>query len=375
MAKRSPILSRRNFLKTTGTLAGIATVSGLTPPLTAAPATNKKNNHIEKRKLGRTGLKISSISIGTASGQPVNVLRYGMDKGINFIHTSIGYAGGRAVKNVAQAIKGRRKDVVLGLKITWSPTDMNAMDRALEKLGVQQTDIAFFNIHNDQSVKQPKYAKAAKMLKETGKCKYIGVTSHGHVAGCMHAAIDSGWCDVLMPSYNLSMKKSFTDIFDKAKKKNIGIVLMKTAKNLGGNTYAEAVPAYLSTPGVTTINKTLTSFRAIDSILEWSNNKISALKMEQLHSLAELSGIGQCAMCGKCTDVCPENLAVSDLVRCSDYYLTDYEYYDIAKEVYTEASPSRSLKNICGDCTVCENNCPGNVPIKHHLLRAEKILS
>ncbi len=220
--------SRSDFFKSAGVIAGTVAMTG-TGVQAAEEAT--KESGIELRKMGKTDLKIPVISLGTGPAQDVNVMKFAIAQGLTFLHTSTGYKQGKAIKNVAEAIKGQREKVILGLKITWDPDDDDAMDAALKTLGVDSVDIAFFNIHKADAVRDPKYKLGAERWKKAGKFRYIGLTSHKETAGCLKEALDQGFYDVLMPAYSLSMEEEFLPLFKRAEKEGVGIVLMKTNRS------------------------------------------------------------------------------------------------------------------------------------------------
>lgn len=364
-------VSRRNFFKQAGVLAGTAAVAGSgvhraeAAGVSGGPAT---------RQLGKTKLKIPVVSLGTGPGQDVNVMKYAIARGMNFIHTSVTYKGGRAIQNVAQAIKGQRDNVILGLKITWAPDDDAAMDAALEKLGVDHVDIAFFNLHKEADVSDPAYRRGAERWIKQGKFNYIGLTSHKETAGCMKAALKEAFYDVLMPSYNISMEKEFKPIFEEAQKHDVGIVLMKTKKGIAGDAYYDAIPQYLNSEGVTTINKGIKTFREIKALLEAAQRSSDEPTARRVREAARVAMAGHCTMCGACQNECPQGLPVADVVRCSDYYMEHAEYLETAFETYAELKhPPRP--SVCGNCTRCEQVCPNSVPIAHHIRRAERVLA
>ena len=325
------------------------------------------------RQLGKTDLKIPVVSLGTASAQDVNVMKFAIAQGMNFIHTSIGYKKGVAIRNVAEAIKGQRDKVILGLKITWEPDDDKAMDAALETLGVDRVDIAFFNIHKADKVSDPKYRRGAERWKKAGKFRYIGLTSHKETAGCLKAALDEGFYDVLMPSYALSMEEEFLPIFERAHKEGVGVVLMKTNRGLNG-AYEDSVPHYLGTTGITTINKGAASFPEIKKLVEASKGTVDKQASLRLRETVQVAMSGHCTMCGACEKSCPKGFQVADVVRCSDYYLENSEYVETAFETYRELNRTPSL-SACGDCNLCELACRNGVPVVHHIRRAETVLA
>ena len=368
--KKNNTISRRQFISTTGLMAAAAAFPGAvlakkTSNPKAAPA---KKIELKKRVLGKTNLEISEISIGTGAGQDPNIIKYAIEQGINFIHTSVNYAGGKAIKKVAEAIKGRQKDVVLGLKITWEPDDDKVMNEALKKLGVDSVDIAFFNLHNPNEVKDKRYKEAARRWKKAGKFKYIGLTTHNAMKECMEEALKQGFYDALMPSYNLTMADECEDVFKQAEKGGIGIILMKTQNHINEKDYHQAVAQYLEDTAVTTINKTLGSFAQIKALIEAANTSLKEKEKEKIEKSAKISMLGHCSMCGECNKACPNGLPVSDFVRCSDYYIDKAGSYVEVKDVCSDLSKNL-FPSQCENCGKCEKVCEYDVPIRHHLRR------
>lgn len=361
--------SRSDFFKGAGVLAGAAMIAG---GKAHAAEEKQPETGVPLRNLGKTDLMLPVVSLGTGAAQDVNVMKSAIAQGMNFLHTSTQYKGGRAINNVAEAIKGQRDKVILGLKITWEPDDDKTMDEVLQMLGVDSVEIAFFNIHKASEVSDPKFKKGAERWQKMGKFKYIGLTSHGEVANCMKAALDEGFYNALMPAYSISDEETFLPIFERAEKEGVGFVLMKTGRGVQG-AYEDAVPHYLATPGVTTINKGANSFAEIKKLVEASRAKPDKQTGIRLRNSAKLAMSGHCQMCGACTESCPKNLQVSDVVRCSDYYLENAQYVQMAFETYRGLSRVPSLA-VCGDCNACERACPNGVPVAHHLRRAESAL-
>jgi aryl-alcohol dehydrogenase-like predicted oxidoreductase len=80
---------------------------------------------MEYRSLGRTGVSVSPLCLGTMMFGPwgnddradaIRVIHRALDAGINFVDTADVYSGGVSEEIVGEALQGRRDDVVLATK-------------------------------------------------------------------------------------------------------------------------------------------------------------------------------------------------------------------------------------------------------------------
>ncbi len=78
---------------------------------------------MEYRKMGRTGLKVSSFCLGTMTfGRQVDedasirIIRRALDRGVNFLDTADMYVNGVTEEIVAKAVKGQRDSIVIASK-------------------------------------------------------------------------------------------------------------------------------------------------------------------------------------------------------------------------------------------------------------------
>jgi hypothetical protein len=369
--------TRREFLETSAKMiaSGVVGVSVLGKTALAAKAepvqTQKdptsKPSPVELRTLGRTGLKVSVISVGTI-GTSENVVRYALDQGINFIHTSMNY--GKAIYEVAKGIKGWKNDLYMGLKVTWDWNSDDDLNKCLKILGRDYVDVIFFNIHNDPGrVASPEAKETFERWKKQGKVKYMGLTTHSGMKACMESALKTDWYDVLMPSYTPSMRDDYLDIFEKAEKQKVGIVAMKTKISEDD---PQAIPVLLKDQAVTTICKSLRTLSSVRTYIEESKKKVSATEADRVLRLATTMGLGRCVMCGACTGACPNGLAVNDIVRSVDYYLDAMNDFEAGKMNYGFIAEAQSAFQ-CGDCGACEKVCPNRVPIRSFIRRSKEI--
>jgi len=131
------LLTRRDFVRHTAALAGAALIG--TPSLFAAEAGATKRTAVDQVPLGKTGLKLSRLGIGTgtnsgnvqkALGKEAfeRLIKYAYDKGITYIDTAQSYA---TFDWIAGAIRGLpREKLFIQSKIPGQPPNvLEAIDR------------------------------------------------------------------------------------------------------------------------------------------------------------------------------------------------------------------------------------------------------
>ena len=150
---------------------------------------------MEYRKVGRTGLKVSAIGMGTMTfGQQVNevdaikIMDMAFEKGINLFDTAEGYVGGRSEEVVGKALKNKRHAVVLATKVFSSqgqgPNDsglsrehiMQAVEDSLKRLGTDYLDL-YYAHQPDYSTPIEETLRAFDTLVQQGKVRYVGCSN------------------------------------------------------------------------------------------------------------------------------------------------------------------------------------------------------
>lgn len=148
------------------------------------------------RTLGRTGMQVSQYALGTMNfgrmfnadhDEAIRIIHRALDGGINFIDTADNYSAGESEEILAQALKGRRDDVVLATKFSnpmgESPNRrggsrrwiMQAVEGSLRRL---QTDyIDLYQYHRpDMSTDMEETLSALSDLVHSGKVRAIGTS-------------------------------------------------------------------------------------------------------------------------------------------------------------------------------------------------------
>ena len=151
---------------------------------------------MEYRNLGKSGLKISPLCLGTmmfggATDEPTaaRIIDRAREQGVNFIDTADGYTEGRSEEIVGRAIAENRSWWVLATKIA-NPTGkgpnarglsrrhvMDATHASLRRLGVETIDILYLH-KEDPATPLAETVRALGDLIRAGKLRYFGVSNY-----------------------------------------------------------------------------------------------------------------------------------------------------------------------------------------------------
>ncbi len=150
---------------------------------------------MQYKKLGRTGLKVSAICLGTATYghqvneiEAINIIKRALAAGINFFDTADMYAEGKCEEIIGKAFKEERHSVVLatkvGNKVGPGVNDVGSSRKHIMK-GVEdslrrlQTDyIDLYYIHTpDYTTPMEETLRALDDLVQQGKVRYIGLSN------------------------------------------------------------------------------------------------------------------------------------------------------------------------------------------------------
>jgi aryl-alcohol dehydrogenase-like predicted oxidoreductase len=151
---------------------------------------------MDYRSLGRSGLKISPICLGSmmfggATDEPTSalIIDKARDAGINFIDTADAYSGGGSEQVVGRAIARHRQHWILATKLA-NPmgTDpnraglsrrwvMQAAEESLKRLRTDYLDIYYLH-KEDHSTPLEETVRAIGDLIRQGKLRYFGVSNY-----------------------------------------------------------------------------------------------------------------------------------------------------------------------------------------------------
>jgi predicted aldo/keto reductase-like oxidoreductase len=384
-------LSRRAFIKT-GLLggAGAAACLGGLPDLVSAAAGGASEPPAPVyRTLGRTGLKITAVSFGAMLTPEPEVIRAGLDQGINYIDTARRYMNGKNEGIVAQAIKGRRDKIYLATKVRPTSLTKKEIFRDVEEsLTELQTDyIDVIQLHNltGKDKKRafiPEVREALVKLRQEGKVRFFGVTTHTDEAEVVNVVADDPdhFFDTVLVKYNFTSGRDVKEAIARAAQAGMGVVVMKTqaggyqAAALGGVSPHQAALKWALQD--TNVTAAIPGMKDLAQLKE--NTSVMGLALTRRDEQI-LKRYGQaispyyCQLCGRCEGYCSRGVAISDINRCL-MYAEAYGSLDLAMDTYREI-PARASLKACQDCSECTASCVNGINIPAKLERARRILA
>ncbi|HNT78683.1 MAG TPA: aldo/keto reductase [Anaerolineae bacterium] len=358
---------------------------------------------MQYRTLGRTGLQVSEVSLGTEYliGKPhahiVAVIREAIAQGINYFDLFCAEPDFRDA--MGEAFTGHREKVTLAAHLGAAVKDgqynktrnvkvcQTFFDDFLTRYHTDYADVLL--LHNcdsqkdfDQLFRENGPLGLALRLKAEGKARFLGFS--GHTVETALQAIESGHIDVLMFPINLTGNAipGKKDLFRACVTHGVGLVAMKP---FGGGKLLQGprtvrVARYQTGGDALKISKTepITPVQCLAYTL--SQVGVSAAvpgcaDLEQLHAalayeqatdaekdfsdiLADFEQVvsGECVYCNHCLP-CPSAIDIGQTLRL----------FDIAQQGMTpalraayDAMPTHAAD--CIACGACEKRCPFGVP-------------
>ncbi|WBC15830.1 aldo/keto reductase [Micromonospora sp. WMMA1998] len=163
---------------------------------------------MQYRTLGRTGVQVSTLALGTMNIGPIGgttqaeadaLVGAALDAGVNLVDTADVYGNGLSEEMVGRALAGRRDDVVLATKAALPMGEdrnrrggsrrwlVTALEDSLRRLGVDHVDL--FQIHRwDPTTDDEETLSALTDLRHAGKIRYFGTSTYP-----AHRLVEAQW--------------------------------------------------------------------------------------------------------------------------------------------------------------------------------------
>jgi aryl-alcohol dehydrogenase-like predicted oxidoreductase len=203
---------------------------------------------MEHRVLGRTGVNVSPLCLGTmmfgAWGNPdhddsIRIIHRALDAGINFVDTADVYSGGESEEIVGKALEGRRDSVVLATKFHGAMGDdpnqrgnsrrwlFQEVDNSLRRLRTDWIDL--YQVHRSEpETDLDETLGALTDLVRAGKIRYLGSSTFP-----AHEIVEGQWVSERrgrerfvseQPPYSLLVRAIEADVLPVCEEYGIGVI-------------------------------------------------------------------------------------------------------------------------------------------------------
>jgi aryl-alcohol dehydrogenase-like predicted oxidoreductase len=202
---------------------------------------------MDYRRMGRTGLKVSEICLGTMTfghgtdqAEADRIVDLAFDAGVNFFDTANSYGGGQSEFILGKALKGRRKDAIVATKVFnpmgTGPNDsgmsrvhiLRALEESLTRLQTDYVDIYYIH-HVDSQTPLEEMLRAFDDLVRQGKVRYIACSNYEawRLMEAIWISEAKGWARFAcyQPQYSLVVRDIEQEVIPVCQLKGLGVVV------------------------------------------------------------------------------------------------------------------------------------------------------
>ena len=365
--------------------------------------------HMKYRTLGRTGLQVGEIGLGTEhvvheeQSMINNVAAMAIDHGMNYIDFFWPQRDFRTKMGIA--LKGKRDKVILGGHLGVMEKDgqykrtrdvQSCEDNfhdLLRCFDTDHVDVMMLHFVDEMAdldeVLNGKFMELASRLQREGKARYLGISTHEPLVA--QRAVESGLIDAVMFSMNpafdvlghipsvdaeqeahtrmqhlsktdsqsvLALRKDF---YAMCERENIGLIAMKafaggwllsSRKLKYPPTSTQCLAFLLDQKVVSTVVPGTRNSEELKDVLRYCAASEEQRDYSKILAMNEWDLGGSCMYCNHCLP-CPVNINIGETIR-----LLDQGLHGMTTEV-AEAYRKLEVKaDACISCGACVERCP-----------------
>lgn len=407
MSQEKAKIGRRDFFKTVGA-AGIGSMlastnaSAAEGQVSAAEEPKSEFPQVPKRKLGKTGIKVPCLALGTIFDVMENqtVLRNAVKWGVTYWDTAPDYAGPNSELGIGKFIAQNpklRKELFISTKASDSETidDVEkALQASLARLNTDYIDLYHvmdrvkgygYTGHglSDPSRLDDELKQWVKSAKKRKLIRWFGFPSHQNIVQCLNAAAKLEWIDAVMFVYNFRLMQDakMRAAIDACHKAGIALVAMKTqARRIVTPEDKELTEHFTQrgfTEGQAKLKAVLEDKRFSAACVRMENiavltenvaatldkTKLSGPDRQVLNEYARQTRNDYCACCGHiCDSALADAPCVSNIMRYMMYY-NSYGDRARARELFARIPADVRNRLPSADYSLAEARCPQHLPI------------
>lgn len=360
------------------------------------------------REMGKTGIEVSALGYGcmrfpVVDGQDdrideekaIEMIRLGIDSGINYIDTAFGYHGGNSERLVGKALKDGYRDLVyLATKLPlWNVKCEDDVEKIfneqLQKLGTDHIDFYLLHAVNNDTWENKvlKFEIIPKLeeLKKQGKIRHLGFSFHDDL-WVFKKIIDSydgfEFCQIQLNYIDVDYQAGLEGL-EYAAAKGLGVIIMEPL--LGGKlaSLQPKVSSLLSKsktpvewafdflwnrPEVSMLLSGMGSMQMVQDNIGYADKAaVGMLSKEDCEMLSNVKyafdelNLVACTGCEYCMP-CPAGVKIPKVFSAFNN-ITDGSRRKV-KEIFPDIETNASL---CKKCGKCESVCPQHIKITEKL--------
>ena len=360
---------------------------------------NFKELNLSSLGMGCMRLPVLSDDSGKIDRDAVKeMVKYAMEKGVNYYDTAWGYHNGESELVMGETLKEYpRENFYLASK--FPGYDLNNMDKAeeifekqLEKCQVEYFD--FYLIHNVCEMNidaylDPKYNILNYFVeqKKKGRIKHLGFSNHGALDVVKRFLDVYGpemeFCQIQLNyiDWTLQNAKGLVELLHE---KNIPIWVMEPVR---GGKLASLEPEYeeklkVCRPDSKALEWAFRFIQSVDGVVVTLSGMSDFAQLKENigifetekpltgHEFETLLGIADaitskitlpCTSCRYCTSYCPMELDIPKIIETyNEYIYSDGGYH---ASMVVDSLPDDKKPSVCIGCRACEAVCPQGIKI------------
>lgn len=370
------------------------------------------------REFGKTGEKISILGFGCMrfpqidgkidEEKTIEMVRYAIDNGVNYIDTAYPYHNGESEIVVGKILKdGYRERVNLATKLpSWEINSREDMDKyfneQLKKLQTEQID--FYLIHALdkglwENLVENNIFDFLNEIKKSKKVRYVGFSFHDKYE-VFKEIIDSYDWDFTQIQYNYLDEEyqAGTKGLEYASKKDMGVIIMeplrggKLANNLPNDILeiinksdSKKSPAQwafkflynkpeigIVLSGMSSMEQVIDNIRicnedGVADSMNLENEKVIEVLRDTLKSKIKIN----CTDCKYCMP-CPNGVNIPACFECLNNSSMFNDIEGIKNNMYKYLIEQDVDASKCIECGKCEKSCPQHIDIINKLKKVKE---
>ena len=197
------------------------------------------------RRLGKTNLKVSEVSLGTwqvggswgsgfDSALAEKIINTAIDQGVNFIDTADVYEAGLSEAAVGKVVRSRKEEVFVGTKCgrqitphtneNYQPKVLRKyVEASLKNTGLECLDLIQLHCPPTEVFYRPEIFELFDRLKEEGKIKHLGISVEKIEEALKGIEYEN--VTTVQIIFNMFRQRPKELFFDQVKKRDIGVIV------------------------------------------------------------------------------------------------------------------------------------------------------